>query len=166
MSIVREALRVWAADPFWGQVREVAWWFTETDRGTGLTVQNPSDHEIGLLALVLEERAAVGNHGAWVPGERVVLSAKRGSPTVLDHPVLRPGERASIPPRQERTLDLPDTVGFGAVRSVVLTSVLDGKAVKYWRLGRAGAVDVLRDDRIRFAPGDLVEGFFALLPWR
>lgn len=115
------------------------------------------------LALVLDQTVAAGNLGAWVPAAQLVLSARRGAPTVLDRPVLRPGGRVGIRPEQELTRQVPGALGSGPVRAVVLSSVAEGKAVKQWQIGRAGEADVLRDDRARFRPADLVDGFFTLV---
>ncbi|WP_181010063.1 hypothetical protein [Ornithinimicrobium sufpigmenti] len=163
---------VLSQDAFWKDVRGVRW--TETGTGArtgagtvigdadraGLTVRNPSKHAIQLAAVVLRGAPQDGPRAHWRPADRLVLAAKRGEPTVLTRPVLLPAEQVQVRPGHDLTLDLPGTVRPGSVDAIVLTGLFEGRAVKQWRLGEQGVVDVLRDDRVPLTAGD---GFRALL---
>lgn len=163
MGVLRDVWQVLSADAFWGHVREVRW--TRTDEGdrARLTVHNPSKHSIEMVAVILREPPADGPHGHWRPAERLVLTARRGEPTVLDHPVLRPAEQVRIRSGADLTLDLPGTVPPGSVDAVVLTGLFEGQAVKQWRLGEQGVVDVLRDDKVPLTAGDGLRGLLDVL---
>lgn len=163
MNPIRDALSSLSHDSFWDEAQGVTWRLEETGRGTGLVVHNPSVHEIAVVAGVLHEAASPGNHGGWIPAQRLGLTARKGPSILLPHPVLRPGVQQPIRPGQEQTLDLPGTIGSGAVRSLVLTSTLEGRAVKYWELDGQGVPTVLRDDVIRFHPADLLTGLFGVV---
>ena len=132
--------------------------WTRTDEGdrARLTVHNPSKHSIEMVAVILREPPADGPHGHWRPAERLVLTAGRGEPTVLGHPVLRPAEQVRIRSGADLTLDLPGTVPPGSVDAVVLTGLFEGQAVKQWRLGEQGVVTCCATTR---CPSPQVTGF-------
>lgn len=158
MGVLRDVWQVLSADAFWKHVREVRWTRTDDGDRARLTLHNPSKHSVELVAVILREPPEDGPHGPWRPAGRLVVSARRGEPTVLSRPVLRPTEQVRARPGQKLALDLPGTVGSTSVESVVLTGLFEGKAVKQWRVDEQGALDVLRDDKVPLTAGDGVRG--------
>lgn len=164
MGVIRKVWERLSADAFWDDVKELRWTVVASGAGHHLTVHNPSPHEAELLAVLLRQPADDGPHGAWVSSGRLELSAKRGEPTVLSQPVLRPREVARAWPEEDLTLVLPPTVRPQWVEAIVLTSFFEGQAIKQWRIDEQGVVEVLRDDKVYFSftGGDLVDGVFKL----
>ena len=167
MSVVRAVWDALTADPFFHEVAEVRWSLVTSGAGLGLTLHNPSNHKVKLLGVQLGQPPTEGAHGSWSCADRLVLSAKRGEPTVMSQPVLRHLKDPMAGPQDDLTLDLPPTVSPDTVEAVVLTSLYQGKAVKQWRVDEQGRTQVLRDDKIYFGgPGDIVDGVFSLIPFR
>lgn len=160
--MLRGVWEAFTADTFWDQVKEVRWSRTGAG-GAGLTLNNPSEQAIQLVGVLLRQAPSDGSHGAWRPAERLVLTARRGEPTILAGPVLRPAVPTRARPGEDLTFDLPGTVTPSSVEAMVLTGLFEGKAVKRWRVDEQGEVEVLRDDTIFYSGGDLVDGVFRLL---
>lgn len=157
MGVLRAVWGALTADPFFREVREVRW--SHTTSGSGLVLHNPSSHKIDLLGVQLRRLPIEGPTGVWSPADRLVLSARRGEPTVLTQPVLRHLHDPMVWPKDDLTLDLPPTVSPDAVDAMVLTSLYQGRAVKQWRVDEQGGTQVLRDDTIYIGgPGDIVDG--------
>lgn len=121
-----------------------------------------------------------GPHGTWRPADGLVPATKKDRPAGPTETVLRPAETGLRPaetvrllPGQEVMLPLPPTVtprsggspGAPLVAAVVLRSV-EGKAVKQWRLDAQGQVEILRDDKVGFTPGSLLDGVLSLFGGR
>lgn len=129
---------------------------------------------------VVLQGPADGPHGTWRPADGLVPATKKDRPAGPTETVLRPAETGLRPaetvrllPGQEVMLPLPPTVtprsggspGAPLVAAVVLRSV-EGKAVKQWRLDAQGQVEILRDDKVGFTPGSLLDGVLSLFGGR
>lgn len=164
MGVIRALWGALTADPFFREVREVRWSHASSGDGASLTLHNPSDHKVELLGVLLRRPPTEGSHGSWYPADRLVLSAKRGEPTVLHRPVLRHLKEPMVWPKEDLSLDLPRTVPPHLVEALVLSSLYRGSAVKQWSVDEQGAVEVLRDDTVWVGgAGDAVDGVFRLL---
>lgn len=163
MAVLRDIRQRLLTGTFWKEVATVRWTEQATHDGRSVTVHNPSTHALTLVAATCREPVPGGDHGSWVAGTRLALPDRRRGVAVLHLPTLRPGATVTVDGGSSSSLALPRLSPPVTLTSVVLSATVEGTAQKYWRLGAAGELEVLRDDIVWGTPLDGLDGLFGAL---
>lgn len=158
MAFLRSLWQHLLTGTFWREVSGVRWTGQATGDRPSITLENPSEHPLTLVAAVCRNSVPEGDHGRWVAGTRLVIPGRRRGVRVLHRDVLRPGSPATVAPRGDLLLPLPALLAPDAVTGLVLAATVEGKAQKIWTLSSSGTTEVLRDDVVLGGPGDALSG--------